>query len=523
MNVKNYKGLMAAFVSVILFGAELTSHASGEAVAVFDIDARNVKGLSARQLANFTNLLDGVVAASGYQTVPRSTLKQQLVEQQSESYKDCYDESCQIELGKAVAAQKAFSSTWANLGGSCVLTVRLFDLRKEVTEFSTQAEAACTQAGLRNAIKNVGLALKARGQSVGTFSLDLKAGSDIKNTPTDETGYLKVNVHPKGRLDEKVEIYINGRLAGTTNRGFFTKELPLGRYVVVMRTAGGLFKHQRSDIQMTAKGVRIPKAGKIELQPMFGYLVVEGAPSDATVVINGEPKPTSGRLRVEKRIGEYSVVVEAAGYLPSKAQNVTVPPGEEARVTYNLIRNAGGLAVTGAPTGAQVKIDGVVAGTLPLNKPELDIGDHIVEVTQAGFHPVKKVISVKRGSTAALDIKLPEKLARLKVESVVNFANEENLIEADIYLDGVKVGATPWKAKVRAEVPHEIVLGLGKARTPATSVTGPEGTERKERIVVPSSWGGAVSNLKFDLVDGLGDSLRTRSFQNRCTQSGTSG
>ena len=74
MKIKNYNGLMAALVGVSLFGADLTSHASGEAVAVFDIDARNAKGLSARQLANFTNLLDGVVAASGYQTVPRSGL-----------------------------------------------------------------------------------------------------------------------------------------------------------------------------------------------------------------------------------------------------------------------------------------------------------------------------------------------------------------------------------------------------------------------------------------------------------------
>lgn len=481
-----------------------SARADAEAVAVFDIDARNVQGFNESMLSTFTDLLDGVVANSGYRTVPRSQLKEQLSQQTADSFNACYDESCQIELGKAVAAQKAVTSVWARLGDTCVLTIRLFDLRTELTEFSTKSNAECSQSGLRKGIEEVGSALRARVQSVGTFGLDLKAGQEIKNPPTDKSGYLKVNVHPKGRLDEKVEIYINGSLAGTTNHGFFTKELPAGRYVVLLRTPGDLFRHQRIEVRMTPSGVRIPKNGSVELERLFGYLLVTGVPSIATVVINGEPKPTSGRpLRLERRLGEHTVVVEAAGYLPSDPRTVTVSPGRETPVSYDLVRNAGELNVGGAPPGAEVKVDGVRVGTLPVIVSELDVGDHIVEISETGFHTEKKVVSVKRGETVSLDEKLREKKARLRIESWVHITGEKSQIETDVYLDGIKVGKTPWKKEVRAEVEHRIVLGLGSsARTSEERISLSEGAVRKKEIVVPSRWGGAVSSLGFDLVDG---------------------
>ena len=44
-----------------------------------------------------------------------------------------------------------------------------------------------------------------------------------------------------------------------------------------------------------------------------------------------------------------------------------------------------------------------------------------VKVEEFGFFYPPRLFSVKRGDTAVLDIKLTEKLARLKVESVVMF------------------------------------------------------------------------------------------------------
>ena len=64
-------------VVVLALSGPPPAQAAGEAVAVFDIDARNVPGMGKLAIRNFTNLLDGVVASSGYATVPRSSLRQQ--------------------------------------------------------------------------------------------------------------------------------------------------------------------------------------------------------------------------------------------------------------------------------------------------------------------------------------------------------------------------------------------------------------------------------------------------------------
>lgn len=139
-----------------------TAQTGREAVAVFDIQPQDVPEATPARMAKLTGYLESVVAASGFRTVPRSEIQARIAEQQKESYKNCYDEACQIDLGKAVAAEKAVSSTWTLLGDACVLSVKLYDLKTGLAEFSTKADAACTEKGLRAAIDEISQALKVR-------------------------------------------------------------------------------------------------------------------------------------------------------------------------------------------------------------------------------------------------------------------------------------------------------------------------------------------------------------------------
>ena len=67
-------------------------------IAVFDVETKGV----ALPLGVIDSLSDYVatrMTESGkYQAVPRDTLKARLIEQKKSSYKQCYDQSCQIEL-----------------------------------------------------------------------------------------------------------------------------------------------------------------------------------------------------------------------------------------------------------------------------------------------------------------------------------------------------------------------------------------------------------------------------------------
>ena len=134
--------------------------AEAPAVAVFPIDLRDTKGISRKAATKFTNLLDTIVGQQGFPTVPQAELTSQVDKAKAKSYDSCFDESCQIELGKAVAAEKILASSFASFGKTCTLTLKLLDLRRALTEFSTSEEAPCTEGGLKGAIQRAGPRLR---------------------------------------------------------------------------------------------------------------------------------------------------------------------------------------------------------------------------------------------------------------------------------------------------------------------------------------------------------------------------
>jgi hypothetical protein len=62
---------------------------------------------------------------------------------------------------------------------------------------------------------------------------------------------------------------------------------------------------------------------------------------------------------------------------------------------------SGGLRVRTQPEGAEVSVDGVVAGRSPVTLSDLKPGEHVVVVT-GDFPPIKQVVVVERGAIASL-------------------------------------------------------------------------------------------------------------------------
>ena len=139
----------------LLFGAVTTTAASprGPAVAVFPIQLVEVPELDDVNTDKFLDLLEAVVIAQNYPTVPRSDIKAAIAETSADSFKQCYDESCQIELGKAVAASKALYSSFARFGRRCRLIIKLYDLQTALAEASSSQTATCDEEGLAQAIE----------------------------------------------------------------------------------------------------------------------------------------------------------------------------------------------------------------------------------------------------------------------------------------------------------------------------------------------------------------------------------
>lgn len=125
----------------------------------------------------------------------------------------------------------------------------------------------------------------------------------------------------------------------------------------------------------------------------------------------------------------------------------------------------GHVEVVSAATGATVLIDGVRRGTIPLGPVRVNAGTRLVRVFRPGYTPFTARVDVAGAETKTVDVTL-QKLARSGTLRV----NETGGKQADVYVDGVRVGTTPWTGEL-APGHHWVVLqgagALGSPPTPA--------------------------------------------------------
>ncbi len=83
-----------------------------------------------------------------YKVAPREQLRDRLGAAKKESYKQCYDRSCQIEMGKALAANKTVSTSLIRIGSNCVFNATVMDLKTEAAELSASFTGKCDEDSL---------------------------------------------------------------------------------------------------------------------------------------------------------------------------------------------------------------------------------------------------------------------------------------------------------------------------------------------------------------------------------------
>ena len=124
-------------------------------VAVFDI--QDVAGILAKgEVEQLTMYLGTALTTTGqYKVISRDQLRARLLDQKQSSYKSCVDESCQIELGKAMAAQKSLATQLLKVGKHCAVTANLYDLKTETAERGAMVNTGCTSDQLLDSMRQV--------------------------------------------------------------------------------------------------------------------------------------------------------------------------------------------------------------------------------------------------------------------------------------------------------------------------------------------------------------------------------
>ncbi len=104
--------VVAIFLAVML-GCASVAVAGDERpiVAVFDIQTKRVK-LTRIKRGILTELMASELVQGGvYRVMPPGDVKRMLLEQSKESYKECYDDKCQIKLGRQLPADKLLTTS----------------------------------------------------------------------------------------------------------------------------------------------------------------------------------------------------------------------------------------------------------------------------------------------------------------------------------------------------------------------------------------------------------------------------
>jgi hypothetical protein len=118
---------------------------------VKDLNAGSKGAIGDDLIRNLGSQLRIELAKRGAKTVDKSAqdevLREQVKEIKNDSYKTCYDDSCQVELGKALAASHILRSQVTRFGSRCVLNAELFDLRREVTIAASSSRGDCEPEG----------------------------------------------------------------------------------------------------------------------------------------------------------------------------------------------------------------------------------------------------------------------------------------------------------------------------------------------------------------------------------------
>lgn len=145
--------LMAVSLVLALPPAASAQEARPPIVAVMNIEAVGVT-LPAPVLDRLTLFLTTRLGATNrFLVVPREQVKRRLVELKKNSYRADCDQSCQIDLGQALSAQKTVATQIIKAGSACTVAINVLDLKREASEGGASIDGKCDEDGIVLSLK----------------------------------------------------------------------------------------------------------------------------------------------------------------------------------------------------------------------------------------------------------------------------------------------------------------------------------------------------------------------------------
>ncbi|NMB76887.1 MAG: hypothetical protein GYA21_17375 [Myxococcales bacterium] len=151
-------------------------------VAVFAMEDRG-SALAPEVVSNLGAYLEARLAEGGYQVIPQDQLRERIAQEKQGSFQACFDESCQIELGRELSAQKILSTRILKIGDTCQVTSTLYDLKKAAAELAATAGGPCQEGALLGAVQEIARKLVEPLRAAGGDSAPVVSPAPVSGPP----------------------------------------------------------------------------------------------------------------------------------------------------------------------------------------------------------------------------------------------------------------------------------------------------------------------------------------------------
>ena|GEM_PF-4085323 len=311
-----YDRVVRIFVALLAFTLNQSAWATKPVVAVFEIKNE------ARLKRKFVKQLRDLVAAeltknNTFSVVPNFEIQKALREKQADSYKQCYDESCQIEIGKEIAAEMTLATAIKKLGSQCIITMQLFDLRSGASSKSGTARGSCGEDSVVESL--FGCTAQITGASKSPIGVARSTGPSFSSGQvTEAKGRLIVEGSPKGA---SVEVKGPQKYLEVLALPASLDSLVPGSYSVKVTANGYVEKELKTNVQADQTEVvriALDLLAKISIRGTPAGAKVELFDAEGTRLATGS-FPLSGN---GIRPGTYRVKVSRAGYVSYEKEHI---------------------------------------------------------------------------------------------------------------------------------------------------------------------------------------------------------
>jgi len=191
--------------------------------------------------------------------------------------------------------------------------------------------------------------------------------------------------------------------------------------------------------RMGSVTVKAGQSGKVnvELEPVTSAVMISSDPAGAKVIFQGRAQGVTPLVISDLTVGNYSAQIVRPGYGEERISWKIANERPLPLLFAKLKLTSGRVLVRTKPEAADVFIGGKPVGTSPWNGT-LEAGIYTVRAEREGFNSREEQVTVTSGKQVTVDIVLDTRPGSLAVTSEPS--------GADVFIEGRKVGVTPWRS-----------------------------------------------------------------------------